>query len=62
MHRNPVNTKIPTEITQLSNFNLNILCAFPIKATLTYKYKKIYIFFPQNKLFVPQLKILNMEA
>lgn len=46
MHRNPVNTKIPTEITQLSNFNLNILCAFPIKATLTYKYKKIYIFFP----------------
>lgn len=34
---------------------------FSIKATLTYKYKKIYIF-PQNKLFVPQLKILNMEA
>lgn len=61
MHRNPVNTKIPTKITQLSNFNLNILCAFPIKATLTYKYKRIYIF-PQNKLFVPQLKILTMEA
>lgn len=50
MHRNPVNTKIPTGVTQLSNFNLSILCAFLKKATLTYKYKRIYRIPPSPKI------------
>lgn len=34
---------------------------FSYKGHFDVQIQKIYIF-PQNKLFVPQLKILNMEA